>query len=406
MRIACFALAACLLPAVTTIAAAEGPKDGSQRASGSRTPEEMVKRLLEGDQNRDGRLTKGELPSYVQPRFEEFDVNQDGILDSNEIAKMSQRLTQPGRLPTLSNDAAWKRLPSTAGASGTPPLPAWARMLAGPLPLTTARMLEVDAIHRTGDRLDARLRGQVRWAAADANGCLYAKAVAAADLRRSGCTDADLQRLAASPDKLPLADRAAVAFARKMMREAHAVTDDEVKQLIGLLGEERVVALVALLAHASFQDRMFLALDVRPEPEGTLPPLAVRFTLPPPSPPAGSPKPSPTAAAAAGNGPLGGKDPQAAKQWLAFQESLDKQRARTVRIRVPSKDEMLKRIGKEHPGVWQSGILWSRVCYGYQPELTDAWFATVAAYRQESSLDPLFQQSIFWVVTESLQCFY
>ncbi len=322
------------------------------------------------------------------------------------IAKMSQRLTQPGRLPTLSNDAAWKGLPSTAGASGTPPLPAWARMLAGPLPLTTARMLEVDAIHRTGDRLDARLRGQVRWAAADANGCLYAKAVAAADLRRSGCTDADLQRLAASPDKLPLADRAAVAFARKMMREAHAVTDDEVKQLIGLLGEERVVALVALLAHASFQDRMFLALDVRPEPEGTLPPLAVRFTLPPPSPPAGSPKPSPTAAAAAGNGPLGGKDPQAAKQWLAFQESLDKQRARTVRIRVPSKDEVLKRIGKEHPGVWQSGILWSRVCYGYQPELTDAWFATVAAYRQESSLDPLFQQSIFWVVTESLQCFY
>ena len=313
---------------------------------------------------------------------------------------MSQRLLERPRLAALPNEEAWKRLPGTAGAP--PALPEWARMLAGPLPLTTARMLEVDAIHRTGDRLDARLRGQVRWAAADANGCLYGKAVAAADLRRAGCTDADLQTLATNPGKLPLADRAAVAFARKMMREAHAVTDDEVRQLVQVLGEDRVVALVALLAHASFQDRMFLALNVRPDPEGTLPPLAARFAAPQPGPPgrASAPAPKPT------NGQPAAKDPKAAAQWAAFQESLDKQRGRAGRIRVPSKDEVLKRIGKNHPGVWQSDILWSRVCYGYQPELTDAWFAAVGAFRQESSLDPLFQQSIFWVVTESLQCFY
>jgi alkylhydroperoxidase family enzyme len=318
---------------------------------------------------------------------------------------MAQRLAGRPRLPLLSSEDAWKRLPgtTTSGKTGVPPrLPEWARMLAGPLPLTTARMLEVDAIHRSGERLDARLRGHVRWAAADANACVYAKAVAAADLRRAGCTDADLQTLAANPGKLPLTDRAAVAFARKMMREAHAVTDDEVKQLIQLLGEERVVAVVALLAHASFQDRMFLALNVQPEPEGALPPVNVRFALPQP----GGPARPPASPAKTSNGQPRAKPPKSGALWLAFQESLDKQRERTGRIRIPTQEEVLKRMGKDHPGVWQAGILWSRVCYGYQPELTDAWFATVAAFRQESSLDPLFGQSIFWVVTESLQCFY
>ena len=44
-----------------------------------------------------------------------------------------------------------------------------------------------------------------------------------------------------------------------MMRQAYAVTDEEVKQLLDLAGEERLVALVALVAQASFQDRLILA---------------------------------------------------------------------------------------------------------------------------------------------------
>jgi hypothetical protein len=79
---------------------------------------------------------------------------------------------------------------------------------------------------------------------------------------------------------------------------------------------------------------------------------------------------------------------------------------------VPSREEVLTRIGDNHPAVWQAGILWSRVCYGFQPELTDAWFACAMAFRQELAkaepmvMDPIFQQSIFWVVTRSQQCFY
>ncbi|HEX5106475.1 MAG TPA: hypothetical protein VFV87_21800, partial [Pirellulaceae bacterium] len=252
----------------------------------------------------------------------------------------------------------------------------------------------------------ARLRGHVRWAAAEANGCAYAQAVAEADLLEAGCTDVDCKRLAGSPDFLPPVDRAAVAFARKMMRRAQTVTDEEVQQLIDLLGEERVVALVALLAHASFQDRLFLALGLGPELDAALPPQAARFVLPPPvPPPAGSSQP-PARGNPEDDDEPGGKQPPEDNRWSDFQERLEEQRKRTARIRVPSQDEVIQRIGAQHPSQWQSEILWSRVCYGYQPELTDAWFSTVAAYRQESSLDPLLQQSIFWVVTESLECFY
>lgn len=300
------------------------------------------------------------------------------------------------RLPMLTNEQAWKRLP---GAPATvQPLPAWARLLAGPMPLTTARMLELDALHRSGNRLEARLRGLVRWAAADANCCDYAKAVALADLRRVGLTAEEVQTLIHDPKRLSPAERVAMAFARKMMREAYAVTDAEMKQLLEFFGEEQVVALVALLAHASFQDRLFLAAKVQVEPEGPLPPLQVRFTRPPAKAPDGVHSPL---AKTASTKPTSGRD-----EWIALRQSVEQQKLRPGRIRVPSKEEVRKRLGDAHPGLWQVDIHWSRVCYGYQPELTQAWFDCVAAFRQEAELDRIFEQELFWIVTRSLHCFY
>lgn len=299
------------------------------------------------------------------------------------------------RLPVLPAEEAWRRLPGAAEPAQ--PLPTWARQLAGPMPLTTARMLELDAMHRSGDRLDARLRCLVRWAAADANGCAYSKAVASADLRRSRNADADLAALVARVADQPALDQAAVAFAYKMMREAHAVTDAEVRHLIDLAGEERTMALVALLGHASFQDRVILALQSPPEPDGGTPPLAGRFPRPQQK-PGGPPKSPP---------PL---DPppvaDVTPDWVAYQKELDGQRARPGRIRVPTREEVLNRIGEKHPSAWQAGILWSRVAYGYQPELTEAWFDCAGAFRQEAGMSSLFGNSIFWVVTQSLKCFY
>jgi alkylhydroperoxidase family enzyme len=300
------------------------------------------------------------------------------------------------RLPALPNAEAWGRLP---GAPPTPqPLPAWARILAGPMPQTTARMLELDAMHRGGERLDARLRCLTRWAAADANGCEYSKAVAAADLRRARNVDADLADLVGHPERLPELERAAILFARRMMREAHVVTDGEVKHLIDLAGEERVVALVTLLAHASFQDRVFLALNIAPEPKDGVPPLVGVFVRPKAE--HGSPPKTPPAAESV---PL---TATAGPEWLRLREGLDRQKERPGRIRVPSKAEVLKRIGKDHPSAWQVDIRWSRVCYAHQPELTEAWFDCAAAFRQESQIDRKFGNAIFWVVTQALQCYY
>jgi alkylhydroperoxidase family enzyme len=284
------------------------------------------------------------------------------------------------RLPVLTNQTAWRLLP------GAPPaeerLPAWARMLVGVLPLTTARALELDAMHRTGDRLDPRLRALARWSAADANGCEYGRELAATDLARN-------------PEPLSPVERAVVAFSRRMMTEAFAVTDAEVAQLLGFLGEERLVALVALLAHASYQDRIILALGAR-EDGAIPPPVAARFARPRPAPP-------PTLSAPIHN-EVDVESPTAA--WGELREQLARQKARPGRIRIPSRAEVLERLGEGHPLAWQAGIAWSRACYTYQPELTDAWFGCTGAFRQETDLDMVFQNSVFWVITDAVRCFY
>jgi alkylhydroperoxidase family enzyme len=303
------------------------------------------------------------------------------------------------RLPLLANDEAWKKLPDAP--EKVEPLPVWARAFAGWQPITTARMLELDALHRTGERLDGRFRAVVRWAAADANRCEYTKAMAAADYDRANGHPSDLTTMMKQPDKLPEVDRLAAAFARGMMLDAAHVTDAEVKRLIELLGDERMVALVALVAHASFQDRILLTLNVAPEPTA-VPPVTATFGRPkPPAPPAKPAEPKPTTTAVTTPPP-----PPPSAKWTQAQKGLDKQRQRTGRIAVPPVEFVTTRLGQGHPALWQAGILWSRVCYGHQPKLTDAWFDTANAFRQEGSLDSLFTNAIFWTVTDSLNCFY
>ncbi|HET6574060.1 MAG TPA: hypothetical protein VFG68_10690 [Fimbriiglobus sp.] len=293
----------------------------------------------------------------------------------------------------VSNDQAWRRLPGAPARAET--LPAWARRLAGPLPRTTALMLELDAAHRTGDRLDPALRARMRGAAADANHCTYAKAAAEADLRRADATDAKI---------LPEPERLAVAFARQLTEDAAAVTDEEVARLVELHGDATVVAMVALVAHACFQDRMLLALDPSVEPDGPPPPIAAHF--PHTRSPAGPPPT--TAVPVLATGPnLGPTDPAwRAKSFADLQAGLEWQRERPARVRIPDWKEVDARVG---PDSWVRRwprVVWGRVCYAHQPDVTDLWFDTVDAFRQESGMDRLLQQDIFWVVTRALDCFY
>ena len=68
--------------------------------------------------------------------------------------------------PPKDDAAAWERLPRPEH----PPLPAWAVKLSESLPKTTARMLELDSLHRAENPLGNVLAARVRLAAS-AEGC-------------------------------------------------------------------------------------------------------------------------------------------------------------------------------------------------------------------------------------------
>src|SRR5205814_1442388 len=145
-------------------------------------------------------------------------------------------------LATASNDEAWNLLPRQ-----NPPLPAWARVLVRALPRTTGAMLELDYVHRAKNPLGAVFAGKLRWAAADAIGCAYARRYAESDLRRVGVSQEDVKKLAGDLADLAESDRAAVAFARKLTRATHSVTDAEMEELLKHFGPEKVVAIVHTL---------------------------------------------------------------------------------------------------------------------------------------------------------------
>ena len=89
----------------------------------------------------------------------------------------------------------------------------------------------------------------------------------------------------------------------------------------------------------------------------------------------------------------------------ALQKQLTQQRARPGRIRVPSWEEVRKQLGVDR-GRKPLRIRWSLVCVGYQPELAMAWGACTGNFGREAKQDRVFEESLFWVVTRSLQCFY
>lgn len=315
-------------------------------------------------------------------------------------------------VPVPTDAEAWKNLPA-AEEGGGQPLPAWIRALAGSLPKTAAAMIQLDCVQRTDNPLPPLLRAKLRWMAANSNRCAYTRAYARADYLRAGGRAEDIDELPGKLDQLPEAERRALRFVQDLTEEAYTITDDEVSRLMKLHGEKQVMAIVLVAAYANFQDRLVLALGIPLESEGPLPPVKVRFRKPPPvpakgdkeapkrtlSPPAKDPPPIPTKVEDA--------------EWTAFsfddlRERLKRQIARREgRIRVPSWENVLANLPEEMPRPEKpTRIVWSLVNMGYQPRLAAAWSGGLRAFRSESDLDPVFHESMFWVVTRSLQCFY
>lgn len=306
------------------------------------------------------------------------------------------------RLATLDDEAAWKRLPPRMKDSSNRPLPIWARALAGPLPYTTAAMLELDHVYRTSDSIDPRLRATMRWVAARANRCDYSQRYAEADLLAAGLKREEVVQLEKSFGKLPTKEQAAIAFARKLTLQADKVTDEEVAALIAAFGEEQVVAMVLQLAYANFQDRLLLTLDVDVEPDGPLKPLAVRFTGPMPGSsiaanrpqPKDNGKPAPTI--------------ELGSDWtsLTFDQAIrgmEEQRDKPGRIAVPEWEDIQPFLPAGMP---PTRINWSLVVVGYQPALGPAWMKCLRTFGREADQDPVFEETLFWVITRTNSCFY
>jgi alkylhydroperoxidase family enzyme len=296
----------------------------------------------------------------------------------------------PGQFPAAGNDDAWARLPRE-----NPPLPPWARVLVGPLPKTTARMLELDSLHRANNPLGPELAGLLQWTTADALGSKFGKATAEADLRRFPGTPSG-----ANP-ALPAPTRLAAAFARKLTLAGHTITDDEFAELLRRFGPESVTAIVHTVAYANFQNRIVLGLGAVGDP---VPPIAVAFDperLAKVPAPARPPWDDLKAVAAGGLSVRVGWN-QTTPEELALAVEKQKQRPLRIPLPDPARFENLPPREKEQAG----RINWMAVSSGYQPGLTRAWFAALSAYYEEAKVDRVFTNLVFWVVTRTNDCFY
>jgi hypothetical protein len=270
-------------------------------------------------------------------------------------------------------------------------------------------MLDLDRVQRTRSPLGPLLRGKMRWVAAQANRCAYGMTTAEADLRRAGLDEAGLRSLKSNHPALPEAEKQALRFARQMTIDAGEVSDADVARLISQYGEDKVVAMVLLLAHANFQDRLLLTLGLPIEMGGPAPPPEIRFD---PQDPEDDPPPVPLR-----ERPKGQPVPQEPDRsddpfWLSMQFGdlqgrLAEQRSRSGRIRVPTWEEVLRVLPPEVPRPKKPvRIRWSLVTMGYQPELAAAWSACTRAFREEADQDRVFEESLFWIVTRTIHCFY
>jgi alkylhydroperoxidase family enzyme len=303
----------------------------------------------------------------------------------------------PPRLPELSTADAWKALPRD-----NPPLPVWARTLAASIPKGTAKLLELDDLHRARSPIGNALRAKLRYVASDAVGSPYGKAYAANDAKYAGVSAEELEAWAKFDGEPTTPEQKLAALARKMALAADTVTDAEFADLLEHFGPEKMVGVVHTLAYAGFQDRVLLALGCQVEKDGPLPPLNRTFD-PKWYENVTTPKREPTAKKELP------KKSEYVFEWTDLTgkhlpTQLDLQKQRSPRVPIPS-DEKLAWMPAEDRARTKR-IVWSTIGQGYQPKLTTAWFDSMTTASAEGKVDPVFKNTVFWIVTRTNRCFY
>lgn len=291
--------------------------------------------------------------------------------------------------PALPDEDAWGKLPPVK----KPVLPEWARVMAGSLPKTTAKLLELDYYHRVKNPLGPRLAAALRLAVAETLGSEYGKAEAKADFDRSRLKAdvyADLQGSAV-----------AIRFAKKLTLEGHAITDEEFAELLRHFGPEKTTAIIHTVAYANFHNRLLLGLGVKgespvAEPVGAAFDITAKVAVPE--------RPSWDELKSAKGDGLSIRVEWSRKDFEQLNATLEKQKERKLRIPLPDKSVYDKLPPREKDQALR--VVWTRISAGYQPEMTRAWFAPLSAFYEESKVDRVFGNSVFWVVTRTNDCFY
>lgn len=296
-------------------------------------------------------------------------------------------------------------MPAAVSGSGQA-LPSWAKAVASQLPRTAAAMLQLDLAHRTKSPLDPVLRGKMRWVIAHANRCAYSEAYALADLKRAGVEAASLEVLKGTAASWPEADRDPLEFARLLTVAAPTISDELFERLRSRFGDKQVAAMVLLGAYGNFQDRIVLGLNLPMEEGGPLSPVDVKFSdeafqIAPYFP---TQKERPSLIAAGEN--VVPKDEEWSRtSYDELQTRLERQRDRKPRLPVPVWDEVKKNLPAAMT-VRPTRIVWNLVCSGYVPELAVPWSISTRTMWAESATDRVFEESLFWIQTRSIDCNY
>lgn len=311
------------------------------------------------------------------------------LLALSAVARAADPPTAPpprnGTFAVPDSGDAWGRFPPPA----KPDLPEWARALSGPLPKTAARMLVQDHFHRATNPLGARLAADVRHEVADALNSPYGRASAKGDIARAGGAPHAHAKLA-------------LAFARKLTLEGHAISDAEFARVLKALGPKDTTALVHTVAYANFQNRVWLGLGVKGE-SPPLPPVAVNFDFDAVKPLAPARPAWDDLKNAKGDG-IAVRVDWSHTDAERVASSLESQKERSLRMPIAPPEAFEKLPESERAGAKR--ILWNTVSVGWQPEMPRVWFAGLYTYYEEAKVDRVFTNSVFWVVTRTNDCFY
>jgi hypothetical protein len=264
----------------------------------------------------------------------------------------------------------------------------------------------------------SQLAGVARYAVASYHKSAYGRAIAIADLKRVNA-HALIDLMEANPKDLPPLEYEVFAFAKQMAELGQSLTDEQYRSIQLKLGDEAMVGLVLRIAHGCFQDRLLWALGIAGVADASSDPIYIHFVD---STANGANTPEATREDGAELLASIARDKQIdaptqdvesttdsiTDNRLSFtklQQLLENQRERDPRISVPDWDAIAPKLP---PGLYRRPlrIRWSRVVVGYQPKLGPAWIKCLRVFEQEAHQDRVFEESVFWVVTRGLKCFY